>query len=475
MTMRDTAIAAAVAAFDSGAFRAELARKVAFETESQNPARAEVLGAYLEQEIVPQLAALGFQTRIVANPTGAGPFLIAERHEDDARPTVLGYGHGDVIRGLDDGWAAGLSPWRMTDRDGRWYGRGVVDNKGQHAINLAAQKAVIETRGRLGFNAKWIIEMGEEMGSPGLGAVCSAEREALKADLFIASDGPRLSAERPTIFLGARGALLVDLVVDAREGGHHSGNWGGLLSNPGIQLAHAIASLVGPKGEIRLPEMVPQAGIPEAVRAALKDCPVEPGPDDPVIDDDWGEPGLSRAEKVYGWCNFEVLAYETGNPKTPVNAIPPRAFARCQLRHVVGIDQDAVMPAIRRHLDRHGLGMVRVESARDNAFPATRLDPDHAAVDFAVRSITRSCGIRPALLPNLGGALPNDVFAEVLSLPTIWVPHSYPGCSQHAPNEHVPVALVRQALGLMAGLYWDIGAASPAELGLGPDTGARRR
>jgi len=62
----------------------------------------------------------------------------------------------------------------------------------------------------------------------------------------------------------------------------------------------------------------------------------------------------------------------------------------------------------------------------------------------------------------------------VLGLPTIWVPHSYPGCSQHAPNEHVPVALVRQALGLMAGLYWDIGAASHADLGLAaPHRGAR--
>ena len=65
---------------------------------------------------------------------------------------------------------------------------------------------------------------------------------------------------------------------------------------------------------------------------------------------------------------------------------------------------------------------------------------------------------KPAVLPNVGGSLPNDVFSETLSLPTIWVPHSYPGCSQHAPNEHFPVALAREALAIMAGLYWDIGA-----------------
>ena len=62
------------------------------------------------------------------------------------------------------------------------------------------------------------------------------------------------------------------------------------------------------------------------------------------------------------------------------------------------------------------------------------------------------------LLPNLGGSLPNDIFTEVLGLPTVWVPHSYAGCSQHAPNEHVLAPVMREALGLMAGLWWDIGS-----------------
>ena len=77
-----------------------------------------------------------------------------------------------------------------------------------------------------------------------------ANRDLFSADLLIASDGPRLGAEKPTIFLGARGALALDLSIDARKGGHHSGNWGGLLSNPGILLSHAIASIVGANGQI---------------------------------------------------------------------------------------------------------------------------------------------------------------------------------------------------------------------------------
>lgn len=455
---REAAIAAAEALFDKGQFKTDLARAVAIPTESQNPERAADLTRYLQDIVTPMLAEMGFKTRILQHPKAKGPFLFAERIEDPSRPTVLGYGHGDVIRGLDADWKSGLSPWQLVERDGRWWGRGVVDNKGQHLLNFAAQKAVITARGKLGFNAKWLIEMGEELGSPGLKEACEAHKDLLAADLLIASDGPRVSAERPTLFLGARGAMLVDLLIEAREGGHHSGNWGGLISNPGILLAHAIASLVGPNGQIRIPEMVPAGGIPESVRAALADIEVDGGPGAPEIEAWWGEPGLTAAEKVYGWCNFEVLAYETGNPKTPVNAIPPRAWARCQLRHVVGIDQGAVLPAIRRHLDRQGLSMVQVLPGRDNDFIATRLDPRHAWAQFAAASLQRSTNMKPAVLPNLGGALPNEVFSDLLGLPTVWVPHSYPGCSQHAPNEHVPVPLVRQALGMMAGLYWDLGA-----------------
>jgi acetylornithine deacetylase/succinyl-diaminopimelate desuccinylase-like protein len=454
---RAQAIAQAEQCFDSGAFRALLARRLAQPTESQNPARAPELAAYLEAEIRPAFEALGFTCRTLTHPKALAPFLYAERIEDPALPTVLGYGHGDVIRGLEREWKEGLSPWALTEAEGRWYGRGIADNKGQHSINMEALRLVLETRGKLGFNAKYLIEMGEETGSMGLRDLCEEHRALLAADLLIASDGPRLSAERPTIFLGARGSLNFDLSIDARAGGHHSGNWGGLISNPGIQLAHAISTLVSPTGQIRIPEWVPRE-LPAAVRRALADCQVDGGADGPEIEPWWGEPGLSPAERVFGWCSFEVLAYKTGNPDTPVNAIPPRAWARCQLRFVVGVDPDDLVPALRRHLDRQGFPMVQITLTRENMFRATRIDPDDAWVRWAVDSLERTSGAKTAVLPNLGGSLPNDIFTDVLGLRTIWVPHSYPGCSQHAPNEHLPPALLRQALSLMTGLYWDLGA-----------------
>lgn len=76
---------------------------------------------------------------------------------------------------------------------------------------------------------------------------------------------------------------------------------------------------------------------------------------------------------------------------------------------------------------------------------------------WAQRSIALSSGKPAVTLPNLAGSLPNDVFADLLGLPTLWVPHSYPACAQHAPDEHLLAPVAREGLRIMAGLYWDLG------------------
>src|SRR5262249_26584397 len=218
------------------------------------PASLPELQRYLEEEMVPAFARLGCRSTIYANPLpGQAPVLLATRIEDARRPTVLGYGHGDVLVGLEDQWTKGKGPWLLARAGDRLYGRGTADNKGQHTLNMAALEAVLSERGgQLQFNVKFIIETGEEAGSKGLGELVRAHKSAFAAGVLIGSDGPRVEPERATISLGCRGALNFDLVCDLREGGHHSGNWGGLIANPGILLAHALASIVGPKGELQL-------------------------------------------------------------------------------------------------------------------------------------------------------------------------------------------------------------------------------
>lgn len=454
---RQAALDRAAAYYDSGAFLADLAQLVAVPTESQEAGGAPYLAAYLTEHLRPKLEQMGFVVEVLVNPAPAGPLLFAERLEDPDLPTVLIYGHGDVVRGLDGAWEDGLSPWQLTERDGRIYGRGVADNKGQHAINLAALESVIAQHGRLGFNAKVLIETGEEIGSPGLQELCRNHKDRLRADLLIASDGPRLSPEQPTIFLGARGALNFDLVADLRDSGHHSGNWGGLLANPAVLLAHAIATVVSANGVIQIPELKPGA-IPPSVKRALAEIQLESMPGEPAIDPDWGEPGLSAAERVFAWNSFEVLAWAAGNPENPVNAIPPRAVAHCQIRYTVDTDPDELLPAIRARLAAAGLSRVAVRPSHTALFRATRTDPEHHWVTFARRSIERTTGRPPVLLPGIGGSLPNDCFAEILGMPTIWVPHAHRGCCQHAPNEHALPQILREGLQIMTGLFWDLGS-----------------
>jgi acetylornithine deacetylase/succinyl-diaminopimelate desuccinylase-like protein len=277
----------------------------------------------------------------------------------------------------------------------------------------------------------------------------------LAADVLIASDGPRVAPAQPTLYLGARGGHPIDLIVDLREGAHHSGNWGGLLANPGIILANALACITDARGAIAVPEWRPQ--LPPSVRRHLAGVELEAGGNGPTVDRDWGEPELTPAERVFGWNSFEVLAFTTGTPENPVNAIPGNARAHCQLRYVVGTDVNDIIPALRRHLDRHGFHKVEVRPGPGGFFRASRLDPDDPWVDLVARSIKQTTGRSPVILPNTGGSLPNDVFTDVLGLKTIWVPHSYTGCSQHAPDEHLLAPIAREGLGAMAGLFWDIG------------------
>lgn len=460
MGTRDGAIGRAQRFFDEGGFRDLLSSLVSIPSSSQEAERAPEMRRYLAEAIIPWLERLGFTTQVHENPDpDFGPILTAARIEDPARPTALLYGHGDTVAGLDEQWSGGLRPWALTDKGDRWYGRGTADNKGQHAINIAALEAVLAERGgKLGANIKLVLEMSEERGSKGLKAFVAAHAEELAADVLIASDGPRVEPGLPTIATGTRGTFHFDLVVRLREGGVHSGHWGGLTRDPAIILAHAIATVADRDGKILVRDWLPNggAGVPAAVRRVLEGCPVGGGDGAATIDEGWGEPGLSPAEKIYGWNSFIVLAMVSGRPENPVNAVAPEARAHCQIRYTVDSDTAGFERALRRHLDAHGLEIVRIENAAIR-MPASRTAPDHPWVRWAQASMERSLGGRVQIIPNSSGGLPGDVFVDHLGVPLVWVPHSYNGCKQHGPDEHLLKAPAREGIAAFTGLWWDLG------------------
>ncbi|MEA2770019.1 MAG: hypothetical protein QOD93_2981 [Acetobacteraceae bacterium] len=458
MASRNGALTRALTFFDSDGFRDRLAELVAIPSTSQDPGHEADVQRYLTDAIQPWLLRMGFTVEIHPNPAaGFGPILFAERLEGPDRPTVLTYGHGDTVRGLEDQWRAGLSPWTLTEEADHWYGRGSADNKGQHALNLSALEAVLAERGgTLGFNLKLVLETSEERGSTGLREFVAEQADRLTADVLIASDGPRVMPDVPTIATGTRGTYHFDLVVDLRPGGVHSGHWGGLTTDPAVILSHALGTIIDRHGKILVRDWLPRNGVPAAVRAVLDGCPVGGGGESASIDPDWGEPGLTPAEKIYGWNSFIVLSMLSGRPENPVNAVAPNARAHCQIRYTVDSDPAGFEAALRQHLKESDFPSVRIENAYVR-MPASRTDPNHPWVRWTVGSMEESLGKRVQVIPNSSGGLPGDVFVDYLGVPLVWIPHSYNGCKQHGPDEHLLVAPAREGMAAYTGIWWDLG------------------
>lgn len=452
MTFKEKAVQHATQYFDKGYFKKDLAELISVKTESQNNECN--LENYYDQNIIPMLVKMGFKCKVMENPLSkANIILFAERIENADFSTILTYGHGDVVLGQDSCWDNGLSPYKLIEKDNRYYGRGTADNKGQHLINIKALYSLLSVQKKLGFNFKILFEMGEEIGSPGLKAFCQQNKELLKADVFIASDGPRISQKIPTIFTGSRGGINFDLSVNLRDNAHHSGNFGGILKDPSIILSHAIASITDARGQINIPEWLPTSLTPDIKEILAKLPLVDAGFD---LDPDWGQKELTMTERVFGWNSFSVLAMLSGEPEAPLNAISGHARSTCQLRFVVGTDVNKIIPALRNHLNSFGFEDVNIHESEMTPFPATRLEMNNSWLSLITKSLENSMGSKIDLLPNLGGSLPNDSFSEVLELPTIWIPHSYAGCAQHSPNEHLSVPLARQALICMTALFADL-------------------
>lgn len=452
MTFKEKAVQHATQYFDKGYFKKDLAELISVKTESQNNECN--LENYYDQNIIPMLVKMGFKCKVLENPLyKANIILFAERIENADFSTILTYGHGDVVLGQDSCWDNGLSPYKLIEKDNRYYGRGTADNKGQHLINIKALYSLLSVQKKLGFNFKILFEMGEEIGSPGLKAFCQQNKELLKADVFIASDGPRISQKIPTIFTGSRGGINFDLSVNLRDNAHHSGNFGGILKDPSIILSHAIASITDARGQINIPEWLPTSLTPDIKEILAKLPLVDAGFD---LDPDWGQKELTMTERVFGWNSFSVLAMLSGEPEAPLNAISGHARSTCQLRFVVGTDVNKIIPALRNHLNSFGFEDVNIHESEMTPFPATRLEMNNSWLSLITKSLENSMGSKIDLLPNLGGSLPNDSFSEVLELPTIWIPHSYAGCAQHSPNEHLSVPLARQALICMTALFADL-------------------
>ena len=181
--------------------------------------------------------------------------------------------------------------------------------------------------------------------------------------MLIASDGPRVMPEVPTIATGTRGIFNFDLVVDLRPGGVHSGHWGGLTTDPAVVLSHALGAIIDRRGKILVRDWLPPNGVPAAVRAVLAAARSAAAAKPPLSTPTGANPALPLPRKSTAGTALSCLRCSLAGRRTRSMLSPRMRAAHCQIRYTVDSDPADFRTALRRHLDEQGFPDVRVENA----------------------------------------------------------------------------------------------------------------
>ncbi|HYN19027.1 MAG TPA: M20/M25/M40 family metallo-hydrolase [Actinomycetes bacterium] len=405
------------------------------------------------------VAAAGLEATVAGTP--GWPLVLGHRAGPPGAPTVLVYGHYDV-QPPDPVEAWTSPPFEPEVRNGRLYGRGGADNKGQHLAQLLAVESLLAVEGQLPCTVKVLLDGEEEIGSPNLAAFASGHREQLAADLVVWSDGPVDPAGGWRLVFGVRGIASFELRASGANRSLHSGNWGGVAPNPLWTLVHLLASMRDDQGRITVDgfdDEVETLGAAE--REALDRLPV----DLEAVKADLGlteldvPVGRGFAERLAAWPTLTINGLHGGyGGQGTQTVLPSEAVAKCDVRLVHAQRAADVYDKLEAHVRRHAPG---VELVRQGSMEPSRT-PMGSAFTAPIRAgMAAAQGADPLLVPVLGGSLPLHVFTGVLGLPTFGIPLGNPDQANHAPNENLDLerfhtgvktaAAVLAKLGLLKG------------------------
>jgi acetylornithine deacetylase/succinyl-diaminopimelate desuccinylase-like protein len=383
------------------------------------------------------LKGIGFRTRII--PTAGSPFVLAEGPHVDGTPTVLLYGHYDVQPPdpLDE-WVS--LPFEPEVRNGRIFGRGVADNKGQHLAQILALESLLAVRGALPCNVKVLLEGEEEIGSPHIADCVRDHREDLAADLVITSDGPVHESGRSCIVFGVRGILSIELHARGANRDLHSGNWGGVVPNPLWTLVHLLGTMKSPSGEITIEGFYDSVQPPTQLEiAALESLPVDIEEVKRSLGLDHLDAPANRGfyERLSAWPTLTINGIHGGygGPGSKT-VLPHEAVAKCDVRLVEAQTPDEIFEKIQAHVRRHAPG---VELVRQGAMAPSKTPLDSPWTEPIHSGIVAAQGVEPLHVPAMGASLPDYVFTKLLGIPAFVVPYANPDEANHAPNENLEV------------------------------------
>jgi acetylornithine deacetylase/succinyl-diaminopimelate desuccinylase-like protein len=387
---------------------------------------AEMLAGMMEQSGV---HAQIFQTK-------RHPVIFGEVRNPAASKTLLIYGHYDVQPPEPlDLWDS--PPFDPQIREGRIYGRGTADDKGQLFAHLKAVEALLKVHGKTSSNVLFLFEGEEEISSPNLGPFIEAHMEMLAADACLVSDAPKHESGRPTLLCGLKGMLYVELRARGANQDLHSMKAANVPSAV-WKLVRALNHIKGSDNRVRIP------GFYEAVRppteAELAAADAVPSEAEKVRRKLQVESLLGGDDAYYRnlffspTCNIAgIHAGYTGEGAKTV--LPSTAFAKIDIRLVPDQRPEAVLAQLRAHLDDGGF--ADVEIIRHGDLMPSRTPVDHPYVRMVADAAKDATGQEPVIFPGMGGSGPDYLFTGVLGLPSVWLPLSPHDSNNHAPNENI--------------------------------------
>lgn len=386
--------------------------------------------------LVKHLNKIGFSSNLLE--TSGKPVVFAERKGKPDKPVVLFYGHYDVqpVDPLNE-WQS--PPFQPTIRNGRMYARGSEDNKGQLFAIFKAMETLIN-HDMLNCTVKIVIEGEEEYRSRGITESLEKWREILKADILMVSDTNMVKPDTPTIIMGLRGIVSLEVTLAGPRHDLHSGMHGGVAPNPATEMARLIASLHNPDGSIAVAGMYKAVTEPSEMERKLANaCSIDADSYmtmvgvPPVA----GEKRFSPAERVGFRPSIDINGLHSGyggpGGKT---IIPSRAMVKITSRLVAGQDPDFCLQAIITHLQKNtptGLNLTITDKAIGG--PGFRLNLDSSLLKKAGEVLRKISGKEPAFMWE-GASVPVVAsLAKAAGAEPLLIGFGLEDDKIHAPNE----------------------------------------
>lgn len=415
-----------------------------------------------------KLAETGFPVTEVwetGTPAAPGaPAVFAEWPSDDPEaPTVLVYGHHDVQPAArEDGWLT--DPFDPVVRDGRLYGRGAADDKGQVFFHTLGVRAHLAATGRTSpaVHLKFLVEGEEESGSPHFLDLVERQAARLAADVVTVSDTGMWSRDTPTVCTGMRGLAECEIELYGPDEDIHSGSFGGAVPNPATVAARLVAALHDADERVAVPGFYDGvAELTETERALFAELPFD--------EQEWL--GTARSQGTLGEAGYSTLERLWARPTAEVNGIgggyqgpgsktiiPASAMLKLSFRLVEGQDPDRIERSVRAWAQARIPAGIRHKITFG---PATRpcLTPlDHPALQAVVRAMGRAFG-QKIRYTRAGGSGPAADLRDVLGAPVLFLGVSVPSDGWHSPNEKIELELLLKGVESSAYLWGELAAA----------------